>query len=43
MTILFITGAVLLTAAVFYQFLGYSSGEMDGYTHAVEDGWMSDK
>jgi hypothetical protein len=38
MTILFITGAVVLVAAVFYR-IGYSSGEMDGYTNAVSDGW----
>jgi hypothetical protein len=38
MTILFVTGAVILVAAVFYR-IGYSSGEMDGYMNAVEDGW----
>jgi hypothetical protein len=38
MTILFIAGAVILTAVTFYR-CGYNSGEMDGYTNAVEDGW----
>jgi hypothetical protein len=41
MTIVFTTGAVVLVAAVFYR-IGYSSGEMDGYTNAVEDIWPSE-
>jgi hypothetical protein len=39
MTILFIAGAVVLTAFTFYQ-IGHSDGETAGYQDAVVDGMI---